>query len=324
VISTRLHCFSPHQSRHLEALGSRDFSTLQEFHSSKKRNLEAMTEGEIPTRLQLAEAILLARTSRIVLVMDKCYDMHNIAAVLRTAECFGVQNVYMVLPVELRNTSLSSKDAITRGNERFLTLRKFRTSVECIEVLRAEGREIWATDLSQVAVSLDQPGLNVPNKLAIVMGREAEGVTREFLEAADRRVFLPLFGFTESLNLSVATALVLQKLLMMCPEARGDMSDVERRNVRRVWYEELASSEEQLGQWQKFLLQPPPPLASSRKPDEHRHAFVPGKLKARIVSLEEELVSDIEAMRLAKRPRLAQAGHDDGYADETEEKGEGR
>lgn len=63
-------------------------------------------------------------------------------------------------------------------------------------------------------------------------GREAEGVTEEFLEAADARIYLPLFGFTESLNLSVATALVMQRLFDLCPDARGNLTASEKAALR--------------------------------------------------------------------------------------------
>ena len=72
------------------------------------------------------------------------------------------------------------------------------------------------------------------------MGRELDGVSPAFLAASDRLVFLPMFGYTESFNVSVATALTLQRLFDICPAARGHMDDGERREVRRLWYGRLA------------------------------------------------------------------------------------
>ena len=81
---------------------------------------------------------------------------------------------------------------------------------------------------------------DLPARLAIVMGRELDGVSPAFLAASDRLVFLPMFGYTESFNVSVATALTLQRLFDICPAARGEMDEAERREVRRLWYGQLA------------------------------------------------------------------------------------
>jgi tRNA C32,U32 (ribose-2'-O)-methylase TrmJ len=79
----------------------------------------------------------------------------------------------------------------------------------------------------------------VPPKLAVVMGREADGVSQAMLQAADLRVYLDMFGFTESFNLSVASALVIQSLFGACPEARGDLTAESRRALRADWYGKL-------------------------------------------------------------------------------------
>lgn len=85
-------------------------------------------------------------------------------------------------------------------------MREFATTTECVAALQAEGWAIWVTDLSPGAVSLmDRQALAgaMPPKLAIVMGREADGVTEEMRAASQRRVYLPLAGFNTSLNLQV-------------------------------------------------------------------------------------------------------------------------
>jgi tRNA C32,U32 (ribose-2'-O)-methylase TrmJ len=81
--------------------------------------------------------------------------------------------------------------------------------------------------------------VSVPEKLAIVMGREADGVSQAMLQEADLRVYLDMFGFTESFNLSVASALVLQSLFNSCPEAHGDMSIQSKKVLRADWYSKL-------------------------------------------------------------------------------------
>jgi len=132
----------------------------------------------------------------------------------------------------------------------YLTLREFNSTKECIEELRNTDHIIWATDLSQQATPLtfeDLPIVNkrggvLPEKLAIVFGTEAVGCTTEILEEADRRVYLPLRGFADSLNLSVATALVLHQLFLLDPSLEGSMSPEERHELRCEWFPKLALS----------------------------------------------------------------------------------
>mmetsp|Transcript_28299 Transcript_28299/g.43385 ORF Transcript_28299/g.43385 Transcript_28299/m.43385 type:complete len:418 (+) Transcript_28299:3-1256(+) len=140
----------------------------------------------------------------------------------------------------------------------WLSVREFQTTTECIDELKATGHTIWATDLSQEAVCLtrdalggnshtsssssrsEQPSL-LPEKLAIVFGTEAVGCTHEMLSRADQRVYLPLHGFADSLNLSVATALVVQQLFHLDPTLLGAMSEEERSHLRHQWFSKLAT-----------------------------------------------------------------------------------
>ena len=135
----------------------------------------------------------------------------------------------------------------------WLDVKEFETTRECIDALREDGYQIWSTDLSQVAVCLTREGLLeneenknddlnvIPDKLAIVFGTEAVGCTAEMLNASDKRVYLPLRGFADSLNLSVATALVIHQLFTLDPTLIGSMPDEERIELRRKWYSKLAS-----------------------------------------------------------------------------------
>ena len=150
-----------------------------------------------------------------------------------------------------------------RRAQEFTTIREFPTAEACVAALRADGRKIWATDLSQHAVPLTEQALRdatggdesndesdggakknksvVPERLAIVFGTESVGVTSTMLNASDRRVYLPLRGFADSLNLSVAAALCLHELFKLCPEAVGAMAEDERQGLREKWFTQLAA-----------------------------------------------------------------------------------
>ncbi len=150
--------------------------------------------------LQKAEAILQRRTSRIVIILEKTINEHNHYAVLRTAECFGVQHVWFVLhPTLLAQEGGSTGDAsaalqinrkITKQKEDFLTIRSFKTTAECIAASKREGMQLWATDLSLEAVNLDDRdqltalGASFPARVGLVIGSESTGISQEMLAAA--------------------------------------------------------------------------------------------------------------------------------------------
>ena len=107
--------------------------------------------------------------------------------------------------------------------------------------------QLWVTDLSQLAVPLEPSDLEasgnwpIPAKIAVVMGTEAVGCSQEMLDGADLRVYLPLRGFADSLNLSVAAALVIHHLFLLDPTQHvAAMSEEERIALRKDWFPKLA------------------------------------------------------------------------------------
>jgi tRNA G18 (ribose-2'-O)-methylase SpoU len=134
----------------------------------------------------------------------------------------------------------------------WLTIREFPSAMECIDTLHTEGFSVWVTDLSQAAVPLTRRDLQqhsayghanawpFPPKMALVMGTEAVGCSVDMLTHADVRVYLPLTGFADSLNLSVATALVVQQVFHLHPSYQRNMSDEHRQALRQLWFPKLA------------------------------------------------------------------------------------
>ncbi|KAL7528764.1 hypothetical protein ACHAWF_002693 [Thalassiosira exigua] len=235
--------------------------------------------------IRKAEGAILNRTSRMIIVVERCTNDHNYSAILRTAEALGVQHVYIIAPqciqstltngedgtgdvgnVELKRSSGPVVKQATESEKRdramhhlyaqnameWLTVTDFEDTKSCINALRRDGYQIWVTDLGQVATCLTAEELSlkkgtthgeslIPDKVAIVFGTEAVGCTTEMLNAADLRVYLPLRGFADSLNLSVATALVVHQLFVLDPSLVGAMGEDERRELRKAWYAKLAS-----------------------------------------------------------------------------------
>ena len=187
------------------------------------------------------------RCTRFVLVLDGLANTANVSAVLRSAEALGVQQVFWVFPRRLKNGVFGT---ISRGTQKWLSFKHFFSTQECIDHLKAENREIWSTcvDSSEsIALSLDsinQGRLSLPESFAIVMGSEMHGVSDEFKKVSSRMVHLPMFGFVESLNVSVASALILQRLFDLFPSCRGSAPPCLQAKLESSWSHNAVASEQ--------------------------------------------------------------------------------
>lgn len=197
-----------------------------------------MRPDQPPRRLIRAEAVLAARQRQTTLVLENAIDPHNISAVLRTCEAFGIQDVHVVAgdtaPPDLN-------PAVTLGAERWLTLHRHDDAVSAIAALRARGYRLCVGQLATDATPLFDLPRDV--RAAYVIGNERTGVSRAWLDAADARFLIPTSGFTGSLNLSVAAALVVYD--RVCVRAAtapgtGDLADTEKAALRTAWYRTLA------------------------------------------------------------------------------------
>jgi len=225
---------------------------------------------EAPLRLRRAEAVLARRTARVVLVLEQPWNDDNVTAVLRTAESFGVQHVWTVQHPHGR---ARVRRAVTKGCHDWLSLRTFADAGELLAAVRAAGCALWASDLSPGAERVESAAAlgPLPERVALVMGREVDGVSAALLEAADRRLFLPMQGFSESFNLSVATALLLQRVFDADPGLVGAMDESERAALRAEWYARLGGRDERKRErYLAHLADPPAPLEDPRPPEEHR------------------------------------------------------
>lgn len=228
--------------------------------SSSSQNNEVMDSVDLDNRLlRKAEAVIRWRTSRLVLVIERCTSDHNYSAILRSAEALGIQYVYMIDPPivdydqledgeKAKTMSKADRDDLearrlhhlfAQNATEWLEVKDFSSAEDCVAQLREEGYELWVTDLSQEAECLNNDSPKIPEKVALVMGTEAVGCSQYMLEQADKRVYLPLRGFADSLNLSVATALILHQLFLMDPTLIGAISEEEKLGLRTQWFTKL-------------------------------------------------------------------------------------
>lgn len=182
-------------------------------------------------RTRIAEA-LATRTRDVTIVLEDVSSEHNASAVLRTAEALGVLEVHIVP----RGSPFKLSRKVSLGTHKWLDLVRHESAADAYGKLKARGFSVWASDVHGEAVTLDE----LPNEgpIALVFGNEHAGLTREAVEAADGRFRIPMTGFVESLNISVAAAITTYTVLSRRRAAstvRGLAPD-DMRRLRATWY----------------------------------------------------------------------------------------
>lgn len=153
-------------------------------------------------RLARIEAILAGRSRAVIPVLDGVDDPHNVAAILRSAEAFGTQEVHLIDHGE----RFMASQRVTQGTDRWLDLVRHPSADTCVDSLRARGYAVYVATMDGQLTPEDLA--RIP-QVAIVFGNEHAGVSRALAEAADGHYTIPMRGFAQSLNVSVATAITL-------------------------------------------------------------------------------------------------------------------
>ncbi len=150
--------------------------------------------------------VLSERTKFLTVAIEDVYQMHNTSAILRSCDAFGIQEVHSI---EGRFGDKLDKN-IALGAQQWVDLVRHQNTTDCIRILKERGYSIVATVLHQDAYSLSE--FQVDTKTAVFFGTEWEGLSTEVLEQADRFLKIPMVGFSESLNVSVSAAIIIQQL----------------------------------------------------------------------------------------------------------------
>jgi len=183
--------------------------------------------------------VLAARTRQVTVVMEDFENSLNVSAVLRSCEAMGIQDVH-IIENEFKN---KISTYVAKGGSKWLTVNKYNgqahNSAECLPTLKRQGYEIWVTSPDQTAIDLNDA--IVDTKVALVFGTEYKGASEEVLAMADKRVCLPMFGFTESYNVSVSVALCLYVLLRKLRDSEMEwcMSEEEKKQLTLEWYRKI-------------------------------------------------------------------------------------
>ncbi len=148
--------------------------------------------------------VLAKRTKHFTVATEDVYQLHNTSAVMRSCDVFGIQEVNIVEEVN----SKSIDREIAMGAQKWVDLNRYHTTKSCIQDLKANGYLIVAT--TPHVEDCDLIDFDITKKSCFFFGRETEGLSQQVVDQADCFLKIPMVGFTESLNISVSAAIILQ------------------------------------------------------------------------------------------------------------------
>lgn len=190
-----------------------------------------------PRRLFL-EKVLSQRTRHITMVLEDIYQSQNASAVIRTCECMGVQDIHIIE----YETKVSLNKDVVKGSIKWVDLIKYQKEKGadlCFQQLKQNGYKIIVTDPSPDGVSIYDVDVN--EKIALVMGNELKGTSDRALSHADLKVKIPMYGFTESMNISVSAAICLNTLIpkLHQSEVPWQLTEEELADIRFRWLRKM-------------------------------------------------------------------------------------
>ncbi|MEH2922121.1 tRNA (guanosine(18)-2'-O)-methyltransferase TrmH [Samsonia erythrinae] len=156
-----------------------------------------------PQRYARIKEMLSCRQPDLTICMEQVHKPHNVSAVIRTADAVGVHQIHAIWPTSRMKTLASS----AAGSNSWVQVKTHRSISEAISHLKAAGMQVLATHLSEQAVDFREIDYTRPT--CILLGQEKTGITAEALKLADRDIIIPMTGMVQSLNVSVASALIL-------------------------------------------------------------------------------------------------------------------
>ena len=186
--------------------------------------------------------VLDQRTRHFTVATEDVYQLHNTSAVIRSCDVFGVQEVNIVEEVNSKRIDRE----IAMGAQKWVDLNRYHTSKSCIEDLKAQGYQIVAT--TPHAEDCDLIDFDISKKSCFFFGRETEGLSQQVIDEADCFLKIPMVGFTESLNISVSAAIILQHVTAKLRKStiNWELTDKERTDKLLDWIKKTIKSYDEI------------------------------------------------------------------------------
>lgn len=200
-------------------------------------------EGFItPERKERFLEILERRTKYLTVAIEDVFQFHNTSAVIRSCEVFGIQEAHVI---EDRFGKRLDKN-IAMGAQQWVDVHRYDNSKDCLARLKGDGYQIIATTPHIDSCLLED--FQIDNKLVLFFGTEKEGLSREVMQAADGFLKIPMVGFTESLNVSVSAAIILQEFTEKLRKSKlsWQLTEKEKFEKRLDWTKKSIKSVEEI------------------------------------------------------------------------------
>jgi tRNA (guanosine-2'-O-)-methyltransferase len=184
------------------------------------------------------EQVLSQRTKHFTVATEDVYQLHNTSAVMRSCDVFGIQELHVI---EEQNAKKIDKE-IAMGAQKWVDLNRYQSSASCIETLQQRGYQIVATTPHNSDCTLDE--FDITKKSCFFFGRETEGLSKEVMENANYFLKIPMVGFTESLNISVSAAIILQHVTskLKTSDINWQLTETELLEKRFDWCKKTIKS----------------------------------------------------------------------------------
>lgn len=190
------------------------------------------------------QEVISNRTNHFTVVLEDIFQPHNASAILRSCDVFGVQNVHII---ENKN-EYNINPKVVMGASKWLDIHKHNelenNTLNCINQLRKQGYKIYAT--SPHADSYLIENIPIDNKFALFFGTEQNGLSDLVLDNADEHVKIPMYGFTESLNISVSGAICMYEISkrLKSSNINWQLTDQEKTNLLIEWAKKVVKRSE--------------------------------------------------------------------------------
>lgn len=199
--------------------------------SEVKELINYLTKFVSEERAKKFEDVVHKRSRHLTVVLEDIYQPHNASAVLRSCDCFGIQDIHII---ENKNLYSVNED-VALGSSKWLNLIKYKNTISCIDELKKQGYKIIATSPHKNDCTIQE--LDILPKTALVFGTELKGISEEVSLHADGFVKIPMFGFTESFNISVSAALCLHTLIhkLHSSAINWELNELEKEQILLQW-----------------------------------------------------------------------------------------
>jgi tRNA (guanosine-2'-O-)-methyltransferase len=188
----------------------------------------------LDVRKEKIDRVVSERTRTFTVVLDRLEDSFNMAAVLRTCEANGLQEVHVIVNPE---APFMANSRVAQGCDKWLDVKLYKDFASCREHLKSRGFSLYASAIREDATSLYT--MRFDSKIALVFGNERDGVSQEVLDGSDGTFWIPMRGFSQSLNISAAASACVTRAISWREEHLGrvgDLTEAEAQVLRDRFY----------------------------------------------------------------------------------------